>query len=144
MKKIGIVMGAVLLIAFLSTDALAQRAVEANTLKISPARYKNSYIKLQDKFINFRSAVPLALTKAGYTLDKYIAFGTAEAGMRCFMRRNAESEEEIAGLKRGDQITICGYVKQPKATVADDSRWKHKEKLDMYIIEVSKISPGWN
>lgn len=144
MKKLGMVVGISVIIGSLSSPAPAQRAVEANTLKLSPAGYKNSYIKLQDSFINIRSGIPLALTKAGYTLDKYLAFAAVKAGMKCFMRRNAASEKEIAQLKNGDQITICGYVKQPKATVGAGSRWKHKEKLDIYIIEVSKISKGWD
>jgi hypothetical protein len=96
---------------------LAQRMVKPEELKVSPAKYRNSSIRLQDIFIDIRAGVPPALTAAGYKLDRYITFGLQKAGMRCFIRRNSQNEKLVMGLKRGDRITVSGIVKQPKAKV---------------------------
>ncbi|MEA1928045.1 MAG: hypothetical protein U9N73_07540, partial [Candidatus Auribacterota bacterium] len=113
-------------------------------LKVSPNKYRNITIKLEDTFINRRAGVPPALTAAGYTVNKYISFGVARAGMRCFIRRTAAMETLIAELKNGEQITIIGSVKQPKAKVKRaGGRVTDRYKLDMYIIEARKIEKGW-
>lgn len=121
---------------------LAQREVEPNDLKISPAKYRNSSIVIRDIFINRRTGIPPALTAAGYTLDRYIAFGLRESGMWCFLRRNAENEEQAAGFANGEQITVRGTVRQPKATV-ERGRFSNTHKFDMYLLEASQIQPGW-
>ena len=64
--------------------------------------------------------------------------------MSCFMRRSAATEKLVGELKEGDQITIVGTVKQPKAKVKRaDGRITDKYKLDIYLIEVRKITKGW-
>ncbi len=125
---------------------LAQRLVKPEELKISPASYRNSSIKLQDTFIDIRAGISPALTAAGYKLDRYITFGLRKAGMRCFIRRDSVTEEQVMGLKRGERITVIGTVKQPKAKIKRGARGQVTDrfKLDIYIIEVSKIIPGWN
>ena len=122
----------------------AQRVVESNDLKISPAKYKNSSITLKDVFINLKSGIPPALTSSGYTSQKYISFGAKNSGIPCFMRRSAVNEKLVGELKQGDQITIVGTVKQPKAKVERaNGRITDKYKLDIYLIEVRKVTRGW-
>ena len=122
----------------------AQRVVESNDLKISPAKYKNSSITLKDVFINLKAGIPPALTAAGYTSQKYISFGAKNSGMRCFMRRSTANEKLVGELKEGDQITIVGTIKQPKAKVKrGEGRVTDKYKLDIYLIEVRQITKGW-
>jgi len=134
----------VLVILLSSLPAFGQRVVEPGELKISPNRFKNSNIKLEDKFVANRSGIPASLTAAGYTLNKYISFGLSGAGMRCFVRRNAAMEELVGQLKKGERITIIGTVKQPKAKIKrGGGRVTDRYKLDIYIIEVSKITKGW-
>ncbi len=122
----------------------AQRVVESNDLKVSPAKYKNSSITLKDVFINLKAGIPPALTASGYTSQKYISFGAKNSGMRCFMRRSTANEKMVGELKQGDQITIIGTVKQPKAKVKRaDGRITDRYKLDIYLIEARKITRGW-
>jgi len=125
---------------------LAQRLIKPEELKISPAKYRNSSIRLQDTFVDVRAGIPPALTAAGYKLDRWITFEVRKAGMRCFIRRDSVTEKQVMGLKRGDRITISGTVKQPKAKVKRGARGRRTDrfKLDIYVIEVSKIIPGWN
>ena len=145
MRKL-LMKGAVLvLVLAVPAIVLAQRVVKPEELKVSPTKYRNSTIKLQDVFVNYRAGIPTPLTAAGYTLDKYIVFGAARAGMRCFIRRSSAAEQQVMGLKKGDRITIIGTVKQPKAKVKRaGGRVTDRYKLDIYIIEASKIIPGWN
>jgi len=134
----------ILAILLSALPAFGQRVVEPGELKISPNRYKNASIKLEDTFIQNRAGVPAALTAAGYTLNKYITFGVIGAGMRCFIRRSTAMEELVGQLKKGDRITIVGTVKQPKAKIKrGGGRVTDRYKLDMYIIEASKITKGW-
>ncbi len=142
MKRIVLVVAIVTVAVFAAGVALSQQAIEPNALKLNPAGYRNSYVKIKDIFINNRAGIPVALTKAGYTSQKYLTFGARKSGMRCFMRRDSVNEQILARFKQGDQVTITGYVKQPKATVGQN-RFKHKEKLDIYLIEVSTIKKGW-
>lgn len=122
----------------------AQRVVEPNDLKISPAKYKNSSITLKDVFINLKAGIPVSLTAAGYTSQKYISFGAKNSGMPCFMRRSATNEKLVGELKQGDRITIVGAIKQPKAKVKRaDGRITDRYDLDIYLIEVRKITKGW-
>ena len=122
----------------------AQRVVEPNELKVSPAKYKNSSITLKDVFTNPHAGIPVALTASGYTSKKYITFGVKNAGMRCFMRRSSTNEKLVVGLKDGDRITIVGTVKQPEAEVERaEGRITDKYDLDIYVIEVRKITKGW-
>ena len=142
--KTMVFMTLVLVILLSSLPAFAQRVVEPGELKISPNRYKNANIKLEDRFVSNRSGIPASLTAAGYTLNKYITFGVSGAGMRCFVRRNAAMEKLIGELKKGEQITVIGTVKQPKAKRKTAGRRSTKSvKLDIYIIEASKIIKGW-
>ncbi|MEA1928142.1 MAG: hypothetical protein U9N73_08030, partial [Candidatus Auribacterota bacterium] len=55
-----------------AVPVFAQRVIEPNQLKVSPNKYRNITIKLEDTFINRRAGVPPALTAAGYTVNKYI------------------------------------------------------------------------
>ncbi len=143
--KIGLSMAAIVLFLGVSVlPVLAQREVEPTDLKISPVKYKNSSIVVQDFYINRRSGIPAALTAAGYTLDKYIAFGLREAGIWCFLRRTAENEELIGTLENGVRITVRGTVRQPKAKpLRERGRGSGSMKLDIYILEASQVVPGW-
>jgi len=48
------------------------------------------------------------------------------------------------GLKKGDRVTIVGVVKQTKAEVERaEGRITDKYKLDIYIVEVQRITRGW-
>jgi len=135
-----------LILAFLlsALPVFGQRVVEPGDLKVSPNRFKNASIKLEDTFIQNRAGVPTALSAAGYTLDKYITFGVKGAGMRCFVRRSMAMEELVGQLKNGARITIIGTVKQPKAKIKrGNGRVTDRYKLDIYIIEASKITKGW-
>ena len=146
MKELFIKGIVLVLILGIPAMVLAQRVVTPEELKVSPVKYRNSTIKLQDIFIDTRAGIPPALTAAGYKLDRYISFGVQKAGMRCFMRRDSVAEKQVMGLKRGERITIIGTVKQPKMKVKRGARGQVTDrfKLDIYIIEVSKIIPGWN
>jgi hypothetical protein len=127
-----------------AVPVFAQRVVDPNELKISPAKYKNQTIKLNDKFILNRAGLSPAMTAAGYTLDKYITFGATGAGMRCFIRRTPALEKLVGELKKGERITIIGTVKQPKAKVKRaGGRVTDRYKLDMYVIEARKLEKGW-
>ena len=134
---------AILLIFLMSTSVRAQRIVDPGELKIKPNSFKNSYAKIQDKYINLRSSLGRDYTKAGYTLKKYIAFGASQSGMRCFMLRNSANEKLIAEFKKGTPMTIYGYIKQLKVEVGKGGA-KGRERLDKYIILVSKIEKGHN
>lgn len=60
------------------------------------------------------------------------------------MRRSAANEKLVGELKEGDRITIVGTIKQPKAKVKRaEGRVTDKYKLDIYLIEVSRITKGW-
>lgn len=146
MRKL--LMKGALLVLVLAVPAmvLAQRMVKPEELKINPAKYRNSSIKIQDIFVDLRAGIPPALTAAGYKLDRYITFGARKAGMRCFIRRDSVTEKQILGLKKSERITIIGTVKQPKAKVKRGARGQVTDrfKLDMYVIEVRKIIPGWD
>ena len=142
--KTVILMTVISAILLAAVPAFAQRVVNPNELKISPAKYKNQTIKLNDKFVLNRAGLSPALTAAGYSLNKYITFGVTGAGMRCFIHRTPALEKLVGELKKGDRITIIGTVKQPKAKVKRaGGRVTDRYKLDMYIIEVRKISRGW-
>jgi len=53
-------------------------------------------------------------------------------------------EELVGQLKKGERITIIGTVKQPKAKIKRaGGRVTDRYKLDIYIIEVSRIVIGW-
>ncbi len=133
-----------LLFCWAGEPVFAQRAVEPNDLKISPNKYKNASIILKDVFINRRSGVPPALTAAGYTTQKYISFGCRESGMWCFLRRTSANETLVGGLKDGERITVYGTVRQPKAKVKRaGGRVTDSYKLDIYLIEASKVESGW-
>jgi len=142
--KTVILMTVISAILLAAVPAFAQRVVNPNELKISPAKYKNQTIKLNDKFVLTRAGLSPALTAAGYSLNKYITFGVTGAGMRCFIHRTPALEKLVGELKKGDRITIIGTVKQPKAKVKRaGGRVTDRYKLDMYIIEARKISRGW-
>lgn len=142
--KTVILMTVISAILLAAVPAFAQRVVDPNELKISPAKYKNQTIKLNDKFVLNRAGLSPALTAAGYSLNKYITFGVTGAGMRCFIHRTPALEKLVGELKKGDRITIIGTVKQPKAKVKRaGGRVTDRYKLDMYIIEARKISRGW-
>jgi len=142
--KTVILMTVISAILLAAVPAFAQRVVDPNELKISPAKYKNQTIKLNDKFVLTRAGLSPALTAAGYSLNKYITFGVTGAGMRCFIHRTPALEKLVGELKKGDRITIIGTVKQPKAKVKRaGGRVTDRYKLDMYIIEARKISRGW-
>jgi len=142
--KTVILMTVISAILLAAVPAFAQRVVNPNELKISPAKYKNQTIKLNDKFVLNRAGLSPALTAAGYSLNKYITFGVTGAGMRCFIHRTPALEKLVGELKKGDRITIIGTVKQPKAKVKRaGGRVTDRYKLDMYIIEARKISRGW-
>ncbi len=144
MKIVVALVSTVILLGMLIHPVFAQREVEPNDLKISPARYRNSTIVIKDYFFNRRAGIPASLTAAGYTLDKYIAFGLREAGIWCFLRRSAENEELVAGLANGQQITVRGTVRQPKAKpVRELGRGSGSMKLDIYLLDASQIEPGW-
>ncbi len=122
----------------------AQRVVESNDLKISPHKYKNSSITLKDVFTKSGAGISPALTASGYTSKKYISFVAGETGMPCFMRRSIANEELVAGLKNGEKITIIGTVKQPEAEIERaEGRITDEYDLDIYVIEVRKITKGW-
>lgn len=142
MKRIVLVAAVLTVVVFAAGIALSQQVIEPNALKLNPPSYRNSYVKIKDVFINNRAGIPVALTASGYTSQKYLTFGARKAGMRCFMRRDSVNEQTLGQFKPGDQVTITGYVKQPKATVGKN-RFKRKEKLDIYLIEVSTIKKGW-
>jgi len=142
--KTVILMTVISAILLAAVPAFAQRVVDPNELKISPAKYKNQTIKLNDKFVLNRAGLSPALTAAGYSLNKYITFGVTGAGMRCFIHRTPALEKLVGELKKGERITIIGTVKQPKAKVKRArGRGTDRYKLDMYIIEVRNISRGW-
>ena len=142
--KTVILMTVISAILLAAVPAFAQRVVNPNELKISPAKYKNQTIKLNDKFVLNRAGLSPALTAAGYSLNKYITFGVTGAGMRCFIHRTPALEKLVGELKKGDRITIIGTVKQPKAKVKRaGGRVTDRYKLDMYIIEARNISRGW-
>lgn len=138
MKKIVLLIAGALIIGLVAGPVCAQRAVEPNELKVSPGKYRNAYIKLNDVFMNFRVGWPQTFIEAGYTQDKYIGFSARGSGIGCFLRRNAQNEEIIAQIKPGDRITIKGYVKQPKIRGRFNKTWKLN-----YILEVSSIEKGW-
>ncbi len=117
--KTVILMTVISAILLAAVPAFAQRVVDPNELKISPAKYKNQTIKLNDKFVLNRAGLSPALTAAGYSLNKYITFGVTGAGMRCFIHRTPALEKLVGELKKGDRITIIGTVKQPKAKVKE-------------------------
>lgn len=117
----------------------AQQVVDPQQLKISPLRYKNSYIKISDVYIHFKAGGPVRLDEAGYPLDRFITFGAAQSGMRCFFRRDSGTEALVAGFKNGDRMTIYGYVKEPHIRFNGP---RDTVKL-MPIIEVSKLVRGW-
>ncbi|MDP8215672.1 MAG: hypothetical protein RAO92_09240 [Candidatus Euphemobacter frigidus] len=142
--KIMLMSGVIIGICWGAVPAFTQNTVDPNELKISPVKYKNLSIVLQDNFINVRAGIPPALTAAGYTTQKYITFGCKTAGMRCFLRRNSANENLIAQFKKGERITIRGTVKQPKAKVKRaDGRITDRYKLDIYIILASEVKKGW-
>lgn len=141
MKKRLITMIAIVLSSLTALTVMARNPVEPNDLKISPPRYKNAYITVRDYFVKLGSNVPFPLPQAGYSLDKFITFGALDAGIRCFIRRNAASEELVSQLRKGDRITLHGYVRQPRATLG--KRVKIRGRVERYIFEVSKIEIGW-
>jgi hypothetical protein len=135
--------GAVLLSFLMASSVRAQKLVDPVELKIKPNSFKNSHVKIQDNYIHVRSSLGRDYTKAGYTLDKYIAFGASKSGMRCFMLRNSANEKLVAEFEKGTPMTIYGYIKQLKVDVGKGGA-KGREKLDKYIIVVSKIEKGHN
>jgi len=143
MKKALIGGGAVFLIFLMAPAVLAQKVVEPGELKVSPNAFRNSYVKVHDKFMQVRTGLGRDYTKAGYTLNKYITFGAAKSGMRCFLRRDTANEEIIGEFKNGTPMTIIGYVKQLKVEVGKGGA-KGREKLDKFVIVVSKIEKGHN
>lgn len=132
---------AVLFCAF-TLPVLAQREVDSNDLKISPAKYRNASVVVRDIFINRRAGIPVALTESGYTLDKYISFGLREAGIWCFLRRTTENEQLIGQLQNGQRITVRGTVRQPKVRV-ERGRFGNTHKLDLYLLEANQLDVGW-
>ncbi len=144
MKTILTAVAAAVLSGSLILPAAAQREVEPNDLKVSPARYRNSPIVVRDIYIHRRAGVPPALTAAGYTLDKYIVLGLRNSGLPCFLRRTAQNEKLVAGLENGQRITVRGTVRQPKARpLRDRGRGSEGLKLDLYLVEASQVEPGW-
>lgn len=137
--KIVTVFTVALAIGAAAPAVLAQQVVEPNQLKISPLKYKNSYIKINDLYIHFKAGGPARLDEAGYPLDRFITFGAAQSGMRCFIRRDSSTEALVAQLQNGDQMTIYGYVKEPHIRFNGP---RDTLKL-MPIIEVSKLVKGW-
>jgi hypothetical protein len=133
---------AVVLLGVLILPVFAQREVDPNDLKISPVKYRNSSVVIRDFFFDRRAGVPPALTAAGYTLDRYISFGLRESGMWCFLRRNSANEELIGQLQNGVRITVRGTVRQPKAKV-ERGRFSNTHKFDIYLLEASEVTPGW-
>jgi len=134
---------AVLLIFLMASSVRAQKLVDPGELKIKPNSFKNCYVKIQDNYIHVRSSLGRDYTKAGYTLDKYISFGASKSGMRCFMLRNSANEKLVAEFEKGTPITIYGHIKQLKVDVGKGGA-KGREKLDKYVIIVSKIEKGHN
>jgi len=141
MKKRIITVIVIVLSSLTALTVMAQYQVEPNDLKISPPRYRNAYITVRDHFVKLGSNVPFPLPQAGYSLDKFITFGSLDAGIRCFIRRNACSEELVSQLINGDRVTLHGYVRQPRATLG--KRVKVRGRVERYIFEVSKIERGW-
>ena len=66
---------AALVVFLAAVPALAQQAIDPQELKISPLKYKNSYIKINDVYIHFRAGGPVRLDEAGYPLDRNIPSG---------------------------------------------------------------------
>ncbi len=142
MKSLVSAVAVALLLGTLTIPLFAQREVEPNDLKISPTKYKNASVVVRDIFFDRRTGVPPSLTAAGYTLDRYIAFGLREAGMWCFLRRTAEHEQLIGQLQNGVRITVRGTVRQPKAKI-ERGRFSDSRKFDIYLLEASQVTPGW-
>ena len=125
-----------------ATAVLAQQVVDPNQLKITPMKYRGSYIKLKDIFAKGSAGEPVRMAEAGYPLDRYITFGTKLARIRCFIRLDSISEKLIGQLNPGDQITIIGTVKEPHINLDGPRRERNQIKLQP-IIDVSKIIIGW-
>ena len=143
MKKLTMALLAVFAVSGLG-PIYAQRVVEPNELKVSPNKYRYATITLRDIFVNPRIKYHRALSASGYTRKRYITFAVRDAGMRCFLPRTKANEELVAGLKKGDRVTIVGVVKQTKAEVERaEGRITDKYKLDIYIVEVQRITRGW-
>lgn len=142
MKSLISALAVMVLLGVLISPVYGQRAVEPSDLKISPTRYRNSSIVIKDYYFNYRTGIPPSLTAAGYTLDRYIAFGLREAGIWCFLRRTAGNEGLVGKLENGDRITIRGTVRQPKAKV-ERGRFTETHKFDMYLLEAGQVNLGW-
>jgi len=137
--RIVIALVAALAIGAASSAVLAQQVVEPNQLKISPLKYRGSYIKIQDVYIHGAAGEPVRMQEAGYPLDQWITFGVLQAGMRCFLRRDSTNEALVGQLKPRDQITIIGTVKEPRIRFNGP-----RDTLKLQpIIEVSKLIKGW-
>jgi hypothetical protein len=122
-----------------SSAVLAQQVVDPNQIKISPLKYRGSYIKIQDVYIHGRAGEPVRMQEAGYPLDQWITFGAGRAGIRCFIRRDSTTEALVGELKPQDQITIIGTIKEPRIRFNGP-----RDTLKLQpILEVSKLIKGW-
>ena len=144
MKRIArVVMGAGIITGMFIGAVSAQEALTPPELKHNLPRYKNRYIQLEDIYVHHRAGVPLQLSKAGYESSKYYTFGLKKSGIRCFLRRTLANENILEGIRNGQKITVTGYLKQPKMTVREGTRFRDTVKLDIFIIEVRDLTPGW-
>jgi hypothetical protein len=122
-----------------SSAVLAQQVVEPDQLKVSPLKYRGSYIKVMDVYLHGRAGEPVRMQEAGYPLDQWITFGLGRAGIRCFIRRDSTAEALVGGLQPRDQITVIGTLKEPRVRFNGP-----RDTLKLQpIIEVSKIVKGW-
>ncbi len=122
-----------------ASSALAQQVVEPDQLKISPLKYRGSYIKIQDAYIHRVAGEPVRMQEAGYPLDQWITFGLFRAGIRCYIRRDSAAEALVGQLQPRDQITIIGTVKEPRVRFNGP-----RDTLKLQpVIEVSKLIKGW-
>lgn len=142
MKSLVSAVAVAVMLGTLAIPVFAQREVDPNDLKISPAKYKNASVVVRDIFFDRRAGIPPSLTAAGYTLDRYIAFALREAGMWCFLRRNAENEQLVGQFQNGMRITVRGTVRQPKAKI-ERGRFSDSRKFDVYLLEAGQVAAGW-
>ena len=82
MRKTSMLLVIPAIVILVAGMSFGQQDLDPNALKLSPANYRNSYVRIKDIFVHNRAGIPLALTKAGYTSQKYLTFAARNAGMR--------------------------------------------------------------
>ena len=128
---------------FILPHSPAQETAEPGKVKLDPARCRNRYISVKDIYLHHRAGIPLPLSQAGYESSQYYTFGLRLSGLRCFLRRTLANEDLLSEIKNGDRITVTGYVKQPVRTVKNRRGFRNRIDLDLYVLEVRDITPGW-